>query len=449
MTLVDQLRSHAGAPEGPPTEEELARPYAAPTGEQALLPAGVIYSADWKKFADGMARHARAQVSALAGAGVPVVLQSISSEGMFLDSDVRPEVRAEVGHLAALTLGRALVAIRQAVFHNADFTRNVVIPNGGRLATEAHEDAIYASTILYTSLERDAVAPVLVDIFRRCAEVWVPCHHNAHALINSGMPEYKVQVIPFPYDPASQVCRIPAPRGSERVPEGKRFYSIGKWEPRKDHATLLRAFLCAYGPKDKASLTLKVHGWGEWDGYPNIEQALRMCGEDARVRANGWTDENLRKRVRVLVDKVSDEEIVELHRQNNIYVSASHGEAWDIPAFEAKCAGNALVHVGYGGSADYAAASDRGDVWIPHRMGPVPKVYGWEDSRWAEYWFEDLVQALKRAAPPRRRVHPRDFNNRFSSHAVGEKMAERILRVLAPLHESPSRDMLASLGSYA
>lgn len=430
LTQAEQFERQRGDVEGrtcgeAPSEEELERPYAAPS-EEPLLSCGIVYSADWKRFADGMARHARAQVSALAAAGLPVRLQSISGEGMLLDGETKLSVREEVAHLAAVTMKDVVIAVRQAVFHNADFVRNLVVPAGGRLVDFEHEQRIYDNTIIYTSLERSRVAPVLIDIFKRCAEVWVPCRHNKDTMVGSGMPEDKVHVIPYPYDPAGPVCRIPVPRGHERVPEGKRFYSIGKWEPRKNHTGLLMAFLRAFAPKGKASLVLKVHGWGAWENYPDIEQALTLCGKDPVVRANGWTDANLVKRVRIITDKISDDEIVALHAQNNIYVSASHGEAWDIPAFEAKCAGNALVHVGYGGSADYAGDDD---TWVPYTMIPVDKSYGWEECCWAGYELSDLVTALQSAKPPHRRVHPKDFNARFSAHAVGEQMKERILRV--------------------
>lgn len=437
MSLTEQLREYAskqslldGDPDHAPTEEELAVAVVAPTGERPLLEKGVIYSADWRKFGDGMARHARAQVSALAQAGVPVVLQSISSEGMFLDSEVRPEVRAEVGHLASMTVGSALLAVRQAVFHNADFVRNLVVPAGGRLGSIEDENRVFESTVLYTSIERDSVADVLIEVFERCAEIWVPCKQNADALISSGMPSDKVVVVPFPYDPTVGVSRIPAPRGTERAPDGKRFYSIGKWEPRKEHARILLAFLCAFTPKDKASLLLKVHGWGEWEGYPSVEQALVQAAEDPRVRGNGWNGSNVRKRVRVITDKVSDEEIVRFHAENNIYVSASHGEAWDIPAFEAKCAGNRLVHVGFGGSSDYA---DADDIKIPFTLEQVHSAYGWEASRWAEYKFEDLVEAMRAATPPKRRSHPASFNGKYSYHAVGELMKARLSRLVGAL----------------
>lgn len=442
--LIEQLKQHAGSV-GVPTKEELDTPYTASHGTGPVLPAGVIYSADWRKVADGMAKHARAQVSALAAAGIPVALQSISSEGIFLDADVRPEVRAEVGHLAAVTLGQPVLAIRHAVFHHADFLRNVVVPAGGRLGTVEHEKSVYESTILYTSLERDAVSPSLVEIMRRCAEVWVPCEQNAVALLNSGMPENKVHVIPYPYDPSSSVCKIPAPRGHESVPDGRRFYSIGKWEPRKNHATLLRAFLCAYGPKDRASLTLKVHGWGGWEGYPDVEGALASCAQDERVRAKGWSDDNLRKRVRIIVDKISEDEIVALHAQNNIYVSVSHGEAWGLPEFDAKCAGNSLVHVGFGGSAEYA--DPRIDLAIPYHMTQIHPAYGWEASRWAECDFEDVVRALQAAQPPARRLHPPDFNGRFSAHAVGELMKDRIMEIASKW--PGAKRLLLQAGSYA
>ena len=443
MKLDEQLASHRGdarhsllevdaegnlQPTGTdvaaPTEEELAVPYVAP-GESATLPLAVTYQADWHARADGMARHARAQALALAASGVPVVLESIANGGGFLDSDIDPDVLGEMQRLRSLTTERAVLAIRHAVLHTADFTRSLLLPKAARLVDAETADTLCKHTIIYTSWERDHVPSAIADVLRRAGQVWVPCRANADAFFAAGI---RAQVVPYPYVPGTWTSSLAFPyaTGSTRVPDGKRFYTIGKWEPRKDQLRLLRAFLLAFTPRDKASLVIKTSAFNRWvarDGsweYPDLDAAFAEMAQDSRIRGNGWNNSTLPKRVKIINEKISEEKILELHASNNIYVSASHGEAWDLPAFDAVSAGNRLVHVGYGGSRDYALPDD---VSVPFWMAPAHPAYEWEpEAGWAEYHDDALVDALRRAEPRPERIHPLEFGWRFSASAVGEEM---------------------------
>jgi hypothetical protein len=233
--------------------------------------------------------------------------------------------------------------------------------------------------------------------------------------------------MPYPYDPAT--CTIAAPRGTEDVPRDRRFYHIGKWEPRKNQHQLLGAFLIAFSPKARASLTIKTSGFGStWTGYPTVEESVKFWLADERVKAKGWTEASLDRLVRIIDKKISDDDIHKMHEMNNIYVSSGLGEAWDIPAFEAKLAGNRLVYVGYGGPEDYATEED---VGIPHTMGPVHSQYDWEpEAQWAKVNTEDFAEALRQAKPPETRMTPPSYCQRFSYVAVGQKMHDAILSCL-------------------
>ena len=109
-----------------------------------------------------------------------------------------------------------------------------------------------------------------------------------------------------------------------------------------------------------------------------------------------------------------------LHLENNIYVSASHGEAWGLPAYDAKLAGNRLVYVAWGGVCDFAADED---IAVPCELEPVHGSYRWEHgARWAGYQLSDLVEGLQRARLPESFARPAGFEEKFSMRAVGEKM---------------------------
>jgi len=401
-------------------------------GRPAMLPAGIIYQADWKKIDDGMARHARQQAKALSVGGVPTSLRSITDEQMYLDDEAAEQVWAEVGYLARTSLKSAPAAIRHCVLHGTDFLRAVIAPAGARLAGFEAEKRVWSSTIIYTSWERSTIAPSLVELLNRCGQVWLPCERSVEVFRAAGVTSALLRRVPYPYDPDSAVCRIAQPRGSGLVPRGKRFYNIGKWEPRKNHNALVGAFLRAFTPADHASLYIKTHGWGDWEGYPTPDESVAAWLKDERVANNGWTKETLKKRLWIADRRLTEEAIGRLHARNNIYVSAAHGEGWDLPAFDARCAGNRLVHVGYGGTEDFA--DPKHDIAVPYRMGPVHPGYGWEASaEWAHYEVEDLAAAMSLVEPPEERLHPSDFAGRFGRHAVGELMRRCVYDLLGAL----------------
>jgi glycosyltransferase involved in cell wall biosynthesis len=411
----------------PPTEEELQHPVVAP-GEPHFLDIGVRYQGEWRVHADGLAKAIREQAQALS-MYLPVALEHLHV-GAFLMNDLHPDVSREVGYMSELMFKSTAVAIRQCVFQSSDYLRKVILPASGRITDAETKERIFKSTIVYTSWERDRVDSALIEVLRGVGELWLPCDDNVKAFMASGMPPERIYVMSHTYNPATHLpTQIAWPRGSEVVPEGRRFYNIGKWEPRKNQHGLIGAFLHAFTPKDRVSLLIKTHGWGYWDDYPPPEESLEMWVQDERVIANGWTPQNIQRVLRIMVDKITDAEIAELHKQSNIYVTASHGEAWDMPAFDALCAGNSLVHVGYGGTRDYADLVTQfcTVTEVPFTMGPTHAGYFWEPgAQWANYEHADLVAALKQAKAPVRRVHPPRFD-RFSRVNVGYEMMQRVL----------------------
>lgn len=444
--MVDGEGNVVGGDGRAPTEAELANPVVAP-GCDAVLPYGIEYQAPWESPNDGLARHARAQVQALSRAGLPVVLRRMTRPKMIIDDDdgyatvphltpsekeavlARAAIGRQMGYLRDLSVGNVLVAIRQLVFTSPTALENVIAPAGARLAGFDRELAVYKSTIVYTPWERSTVAPGIVEILNRCAEVWVQGNWAVEVFRSAGVQ--RVYSIPVPYDPqTSSACWISAPRGNESVPSGKRFYAIGKWEPRKNYDALLGAFLLEFKPTERVSLFLKTSGYGTtWKDYPNVGDAVtKWLGEPA-VMANGWTIKQFNRAVRIASRVLPEDQIFQLHRDNNIYVSCSHAEGWDLPAFDARCAGNHLVYTGWSSPVEYAGEHDY--RIHPTATGttfePVHPDYGWEpNAYWATASVDAIRVALRAAQPPEKRIHPTDFYGRFGMTEVGHMMATRI-----------------------
>jgi glycosyltransferase involved in cell wall biosynthesis len=370
-----------------------------------------------------MGHHARQQIRALSLAGIPLVLRALG-QASARDSELGPEGR-QLLPLANLSAAVTDLIIHHVVIHGDRYLEDVLLPRAVRLSSESQRRELLDRSVVYTSWERDRVGEPIVEWLNECAEVWVPCNRNREAFLNSGVK--RVRTVPCPYDPeAPGTAQIPFPRGNELVPDGRRFYSIGKWEPRKNHVLLLRAFVRAFGPRDRASLLIKTSEWGEWRNYPSIERAMRELVHEAS--ALGWTTEQLNRRIRIICDKLPVERIHKIHKENNIYVSASHGEAWDVPAFEAVSAGNRLLYT-WGGPEDFATPAE--DIQIPYMLAPCHQQYGWEpDAKWADVELDDLVSALRSAEAPERRRHPSTLYPRFGRYAVGTQMRSALADLL-------------------
>jgi glycosyltransferase involved in cell wall biosynthesis len=419
MVDVDAAGEHTGIP---------ATNYWGP-GTPAEHRYGVLYQAEWETPWDGTAVAARLHARSLAAQGLPVLLKSFS--GVVVNSEGVPQpvfavglpdaVKAEVQGLHETSIETLAMMVKHMVVRGKGALDGYLMPRH-----VVHEDptvllalrrAVYDSTVTYTVWERDRVSPEIAALLGRCAQAWVPCRQNAAALIRSGVPGEKVHVVPHPYDPTDSICRLVDRRP---FPDRKRFYSIGRWEPRKGYRELLFAFMEAFRPGDAADLTIKTSP-GTWTDYPGPDETVA----EALKRYDYWTGAKLRDHVSVDARRYPRSRILKLHFDHNIYVSSSHGEAHGLPAFEAKLAGNRLVHVPFGGTADFC---DTEDVALAFDLEPVPRIYGWEpDAQWASVDVSALAAALVKARAPEVFVRPSHYERVFGFEAVGRKMADLIL----------------------
>lgn len=420
--------------------ERIEKDYFAPTVDPDY-PFGVLYQGEWETPFDGTAIAVRKHARALSKAGLPVLLKSfsnivVSKEGVaepVPTVGVPPEVKSEIGTLNETRVGHVVPLIKHMVIGNASklartLMRGATGPLDRPELRVGAQQAVYAATIVYSVWERSAIHPDIALHLSEVAECWVPCEQNKKLLLDAGIN--RVRVVPHPFSVDDRILRC-----LERSPHPKvarRFYAIGAWQPRKGFHELVGAFLRQFKPSDLASLTIKYSG-GEWPGYPNPQQSLVHWLDDAEVQRNGWTASNITGFVTLIGKRLERSNIIRLHYQNNIYVCSSHGEAWCLPAFDAKLAGNRLVHVPWGGTADFAAPDD---IAIPYTMEPVSESYGWEpNAEWAAFSVGDLMAALASAYPPERFELPEGFSARFREEAVGILMRDAVIEVSKKINE--------------
>lgn len=434
--LLDDSLAQGNAPEREPIREDFFAKSVDPE-----FPFGVLYQGEWETPFDGTAVAVRAHATALRDAGMPVVLKSFSNVVVDANGVIEPvpvagipdEVKREVKNLHLTRVGAIVPVVKHAVIPNATklaqlLMRGVTGPLDKPELRMGAQQAVYSSSVVYSVWERSSIHPDVALHLSEVAECWVPCEHNKELLTRAGIQ--RVRVVPHPYDPNEMVCKCTLRK--PHAPSDKRFYAIGSWQPRKGFHELVGAFLRQFSPSDGARLTIKYSG-GKWPGYPEPEQSISQWLEDGDVRTKGWTSELAHRHVALIGGRLPRSKIVELHFRNNIYVCSSKGEAWCLPAFDAKLAGNRLVHVPYGGTADFAGP---GDVPVKYSMQAVPASYGWEpDAQWAGYELMDLSIALGTARVPERFQMPDGFEERFHRRAVGAEMREALIKLTDSLHD--------------
>lgn len=418
-SLAEQLAPFAGGSPFGYDGEAAFKPAKKVDVDEALA----IY-APWEQPFAGVPSHARKMALACEAAGLPVHLRD---SGPKYWGKHRELAEKEVGHLAARTVAAYLAQLWMLVpekshmknlishpFYPADVIRQL---NGGK--------------IFYTVWERQWVSQDYARILNQIAECWVPCEDNREMLLRAGVKEEKVHVVPCPYHADDPLLEL---RGKPRQPGPVRFYHVGKWEPRKEQDRIIGAFLTAFQPGE-ACLMLKTSAVApkaeKLAPYPGSAAAsLKGWLDDERVKQNGWTIQELTRYVMIFTRHFSEAKMHKLHETADVYVTLSRGEAVDIPALDAKLAGNLLLYTPSGGPTDFAGPDD---VVVP-TTGVVEAhpFYGWEEgATYYDYDFEAAVAGMQHA---KRRiaegdVEPSPMPEKMDSSRVGELIKERVQQV--------------------
>jgi glycosyltransferase involved in cell wall biosynthesis len=362
-------------------------------GEKAEHAEGLLYMGPWETLADGFAEHTRRCARALALTGVPVHLRSLNQDNLKADTPEMEPVEKVLRPLLRASITKYAAQIYQVV----PFDSLLQFLTTHREYLPEQMQMLNAHRVLYTVWERDRISDAARSAFARVGQVWVACDANADMLVENGVQPDKVRIVPCPYFEDDPLLTL---RGRDRKPGVVRFYHIGKWEPRKAQDRIIGAFLLAFRPGE-AELYLKVSPLSvaaKVDGFARDPMiAIHDWLKDDRVKAMGWTLADMQRALRVITQRLMPADIVKLHALCDVYVSLSRGEGFDMPAQDAKLAGNLLVYTPSGGTQ--AFAGDR-DFKVP-ATGRVlcHSFYGWNrDAGYIDYDIEEAARQMRLAA---------------------------------------------------
>ncbi|NJN06023.1 MAG: glycosyltransferase family 4 protein, partial [Rhodobacteraceae bacterium] len=193
--------------------------------------------------------------------------------------------------------------------------------------------------ICYTMMETYGVHPDLAKLLNGYDEVWVPTDWNKKIFEGGGVTS-PVRAMPLGIDPnifrpGKKTALPPATllttknKGVQEVPEGFLFINASNPSFRKGIDVVIKAFEAAFSGDPEVALVLSV-------SYSSLVHCdpfhLIPGGKDA-----------CKSRIYVLEGKMTEEEMADMYRSCNVYVTASRGEGWNLPLMEAAACGLPVV----------------------------------------------------------------------------------------------------------
>lgn len=194
---------------------------------------------------------------------------------------------------------------------------------------ELYPDAV---CIAYTTWEGvTPISPIVEDALREFDYVWVPSE-SCKFRVGNVIGAETCKVVPHAYMETSRHCLVGPrvrPKNTDGTEVGYAFYYVGAWNARKNPADVVRAFRRAFAAGDDVGLHMQcANARSTACKLADLETGVHGDHLPPITFSNHWA---------------SDDEMVAIRDSFDCFVSASRGEAWNLPAFEAMLHGNHVI----------------------------------------------------------------------------------------------------------
>lgn len=283
---------------------------------------------------------------------------------------------------------------------------------------------------LYTTESLDIKYTPWVSKLNTMDELWCTNNDIKNNAKESGItvPHH---VVYEPCDPEVYQKKHEPIHFDQNIDEFK-FYFIGEYNRRKHIAALIKAYYLEFTPNEPASLIIKVNkqGWSSDELHKEMVGLSHKVAENLKIRS---LDQY--RPITILTDYVKPEDIARIHTTCDCFVTASFGEGWCLPAFDAMAYGNRLIGSGVGGLKEMAVHGSGNVSLVDGRYEPI---FGMNETfeelnTGREQWFNVDVHHLRecmRAAYEgfkwERPMTPEELKP-FSFETVGQQIKELLL----------------------
>lgn len=255
-------------------------------------------------------------------------------------------------------------------------------------------------------------------------EIWVPSLQNAQAVRDSDV-NVPVRVFPCACN-TTRFDNPPKPLDLAPLKNKCVFYVVGEMTRRKNIVAILRAFYNAFSLRDDVALVIKTNFPGK--SPDEATDILRSTVDDIKKSLHTYIRHQYYPPTICITDFLPDNKLDQLHVSCDVFVLASHGEAWGIPAHDAMGFGKPVILSNWGSFPEltYAQAKsywngDRQTTHLSDRLtfnhpgeidcgwlirGQLTPCFGHVDSfpdlyTGDEFWFdpdmEHLIACMKQA----------------------------------------------------
>jgi glycosyltransferase involved in cell wall biosynthesis len=184
-----------------------------------------------------------------------------------------------------------------------------------------------------------------INIMDQCI---VPCWFNKESAFNSKV-KIPINTVPIPITLNKFDREIPTHNIRNNFPDKFIFYTISEFTRRKNIETIIKAFHLEFGPNEPVELFIKTTPVG----LDNPQKRISELIDNVKTGLKLYKNPARYKKENVFCSFASQEEMLSIHKSCDCFISASHGEAWDLPAMDALLAKKIVIASRYGGHLDY------------------------------------------------------------------------------------------------
>ena len=221
------------------------------------------------------------------------------------------------------------------------------------------------TNVVWAIFESDKLPNYLIEYYQKYAKLlWVPSQWGKEVLINNGIDESMIDVVPEGVD-ANQYH--PYLRGSiDKTGEPFRFLSIGKFEERKGYRQLLEAFKLAFNNSPDVELVIKA------DYFLDPENKKQQCIQ--LINEFGLTN------VKLIWGELTTVQLFELYNFADVYVTATRAEGWGLPMIEAVATGLPIIAPFYSGHTEFLKHIESSVLKIDYQINKI------DDPEFKKFW---------------------------------------------------------------
>lgn len=255
-------------------------------------------------------------------------------------------------------------------------------------------------------------------------ELWVPSSWERDSISNDISTTISVIPIPQKEDIDSHPFQC---NELSRENHGFKFYFIGQDIKRKNIDDIVRAFHLEFTNSDNIKLVLKINGGGA-----QLKKRIELIKEELNIYPS---QDDYRKEI--IIDKfLTRDQILGIHNMCDCFVSASYGESFLIPAFDAAVFGKTPIINKNTGTSEFISningflvESTKIKSYDSNR--PISNIYTGYDN-WYKIDMLDLQRKMRNAyelGPLEKRwkyIEAKNIAKNFTYQSIANKIKDRI-----------------------